>query len=86
MFGNTLKIVSLALYHPSDCPIASFTSFMARRRLLPYPTDIELFVVVFGIAPLIGQTLVGIYIAAGYYLIRLIIKLIVLSRPVLKEG
>ena len=61
-------------------PIARFTSFMAKRRLLPYPTDIELFVIVFGIAPLIRQILIGIYIAAGFYLIRLIIKLLVVLR------
>jgi len=59
---------------------------MVRRRLLPYPTDIELFVIVFGIAPLIGQILVGIYIAIAYYLIRLIIKVVAISRPSLMRG
>jgi phosphatidylglycerophosphate synthase len=67
-------------------PLAKLTSYLKERRLVPYPTAIEVFLILFGVAPLIGQILLGIYIAAGYYLLRLIIKFAFLSRPLLKEG
>ena len=66
--------------------IARFSSFMAKRRLQLFPTDMEVYLVVFGIAPLMGNILVGIYIGAGYYLIRVLIKLVTISRLLLKEG
>lgn len=46
--------------------IAKLESFTERRRVYPFPADNDIYVIVFGIAPLIGHILIGIYIAATY--------------------
>jgi len=58
--------------------VAKLESFTARKRVLPFPSDNDIYVIVFGIAPLIGQILIGIYIAAAYFWVMYIAEVVLL--------